>query len=128
MKKTIIIPFFILLLASCGNNNEQKENNAPGGTTAEKQKDPNVEKGLELYAKSDCSSCHKVDQPFTGPSLTDIAAKYPNNQSTIDSLAGKIIKGGMGNWGTIPMTAHPSLSEEDAKLMVQYILSLKNNL
>jgi cytochrome c len=40
-------------------------------------------------------------------------------------LAGKILKGGSGNWGAIPMTAHATLSQADAELMVKYIMSLK---
>jgi cytochrome c len=40
-------------------------------------------------------------------------------------LAATIIKGGSGVWGTVPMTAHPTLSEEDARQMVKYILLLK---
>ncbi|MDQ3682374.1 MAG: cytochrome c class I, partial [Bacteroidota bacterium] len=30
-----------------------------------------------------------------------------------------------GNWGSIPMTPHPDISEADAKTMMKYILSLK---
>jgi cytochrome c len=54
-----------------------------------------------------------------------VAAKYPKNDAVIDSLSDKIIKGGSGNWGTIPMIAHPALSKDDAKAMVNYVLSLK---
>jgi cytochrome c len=40
-------------------------------------------------------------------------------------LASKIIKGGSGVWGAIPMTPHPQISEDDAKQMVKYVLLLK---
>ncbi len=40
-------------------------------------------------------------------------------------LTGKVIKGGAGNWGQIPMTPHPQLSKKDVSEMVRYILSLK---
>jgi len=40
-------------------------------------------------------------------------------------LANKVIKGGSGKWGDVPMTPHPQLSMDDAKEMVKYVLSLK---
>jgi cytochrome c len=65
---------------------------------------------------------------MTGPSYRDIATKYagaPND--VITALANTIIKGGSGNWGNVPMTPHPSLSQDDAEAMVRYILELNNN-
>ena len=41
-------------------------------------------------------------------------------------LAGKIIKGGTGVWGQVPMLPHDGLPQEDAEAMVKYVLSLKN--
>ncbi|MFM8711069.1 MAG: c-type cytochrome [Sphingomonadales bacterium] len=85
------------------------------------------QKGLSLVAKSDCLTCHKIDEPMTGPSYSAIAEKYagaPND--AITALAGTIIKGGSGNWGNVPMTPHPSLSQDDAETMVRYILELNN--
>ena len=80
---------------------------------------------MELIAKSDCLTCHKVGEKLIGPSYKDVAAKYESNDENIAMLAGKIIKGGQGVWGQIPMTAHQQLSEADAKQMVKYILLLK---
>src|SRR5690606_9021649 len=84
--------------------------------------DPAV-RGLALIEGSDCLSCHKVDTKLIGPSYQEVAAKY--TEADIDKLAQKILDGGKGVWGDIPMTAHPGLSNEDAKQMVKYILSLK---
>lgn len=81
--------------------------------------------GEELINKSDCLTCHKVDVKLLGPAYQEVAAKYPATDANIEMLAGKIINGGAGNWGDIPMAAHPSISENDAKEMVKYILSLK---
>lgn len=81
--------------------------------------------GERLIAKSDCVGCHKLDKKMIGPSYVEIAKKYPNNEKNVNYLAGKIIKGGSGVWGTMPMSAHSSLKKEDAKLMAQYILGLK---
>lgn len=84
-----------------------------------------VSNGEKLIAKSDCIGCHKLDKKLIGPSYLDIAKKYPLNDKNIAYLTGKIIKGGSGVWGTLPMSAHASLKKEDAKSMAQYILSLK---
>jgi cytochrome c len=82
-------------------------------------------KGEELIKKSDCLTCHKVDVKLIGPAYQEVAAKYPATDANIEMLAGKIIKGGGGVWGDIPMPPHPALSTDDAKEMVRYILSLK---
>ncbi|RNI31651.1 c-type cytochrome [Rufibacter latericius] len=83
------------------------------------------ENGAKLIAQSDCTGCHKIDQKLVGPAYEAVAEKYENNDKDTDYLAGKIIQGGKGVWGEIPMTPHPNLSQEDAKQMAQYILSLK---
>lgn len=84
-----------------------------------------VKKGEVLISKSDCLACHKLQDRLVGPSYKEVANKYPNNDATISQLAGKIKKGGSGVWGAIPMSPHPTLSDDDAKAMVKYILSLK---
>jgi cytochrome c len=61
-----------------------------------------------------------------GPAYSDVAAKYPSAaDTTVNRLVHKIIEGGSGVWGTVPMTPHPALSEGDVKEMVTYILTLK---
>ena len=126
MKKTIVLFSFLAFIASCGNNNTgDKSADAKTEEAAPKAEDPEVEKGLNLVAKSDCLTCHQVETASTGPAYTAVAAKYPANDAVIDSLSEKIIKGGLGNWGTVPMTPHPSISKDDAKAMVKYVLSLK---
>lgn len=84
-----------------------------------------ISEGEKLIAKLDCIGCHKKDQKLVGPSYSDIAKKYPNNDKTITDLSAKIIKGGSGVWGAIPMAAHPNLKKDEAKSIAKYILSLK---
>ncbi len=79
--------------------------------------------GKQLIAGMDCLTCHKEDAKLVGPSYQDVAAKY--TEADIDMLADKIINGGKGNWGEIPMTPHAGMSKENAKKMVEYILTLK---
>lgn len=81
------------------------------------------DEGKALVEGADCLSCHKVDSKLVGPSYQDVAAKYTD--ADIDHLSQKIIDGGKGVWGDIPMTPHAGLSKENAQKMVKYILSLK---
>lgn len=130
--------FLLMLLVACGNGtgneaaapaaenemNEAKE--SPESSANDVSKDPVYKKGLGLIAKSDCLTCHKVDEKLVGPSYREVAEKYagaPND--VVTALAEKIIKGGVGNWGNVPMLPHPAISQEDAETMVRYILLLK---
>jgi cytochrome c len=88
-------------------------------------------KGLELIGASDCTTCHRLHKEAAGasigPSYSEVAVKYsPAADTTVDRLVHKIITGGSGVWGTVPMTPHPALTPADVKEMVTYILSLKN--
>jgi cytochrome c len=40
-------------------------------------------------------------------------------------LQDKVKKGGVGNWGQVPMPPNPAVPEADIKTMVTYILNLK---
>jgi cytochrome c len=123
----LIIFTLIVIIASCGNNENKTTDKATNTeqATADVPADPEAEKGLALVAKSDCFTCHQVMDNATGPAYQAIAERYKDKPGSVDSLAQKVIKGGAGNWGTVPMTAHPTVSEEDAKTMVKYVLSLK---
>ena len=85
----------------------------------------NIKNGEVLISKSDCFACHKVQDKVLGPSYKDIANKYPKNKANIDYLVNKVKVGGSGVWGAIPMSPHPNLSDDDARDMILYILSLK---
>ncbi|HCN84777.1 MAG TPA: cytochrome C [Sphingobacteriaceae bacterium] len=85
----------------------------------------NSQKGEVLIAYSDCYTCHKEDEKLVGPAFKDIAKRYPVQQRFIDMLAYKVVSGGYGAWGNTAMSDHSTVSHEDAKLMVSYILSLR---
>ncbi|HEY0054862.1 MAG TPA: c-type cytochrome [Pedobacter sp.] len=82
------------------------------------------QKGAKLIAGSDCLACHKEKDKLVGPAYVEVAKKYKDTEADINYLAGKVIKGGAGVWGQVPMSPHPALSESDAREMVKYILSL----
>ena len=80
----------------------------------------------EALAKAkNCLACHAVDKKVLGPSYKDIAAKYAGQKDAADKLAAKIIKGGVGAWGQIPMPANAQVNEAESKKLVAWILSLK---
>lgn len=79
--------------------------------------------GQTMIETSDCLSCHSISERMIGPSYQEIAAKY--SEKDIEILASKIIEGGSGNWGSVPMQPHPQFSKDDAKKMVEYILKQK---
>jgi len=82
--------------------------------------------GEEKIANSDCLSCHYKDRLVIGPAFLDIAAEYENNEENVAMLVDKVINGGAGVWGEVMMPPHATLSEDDARDMVEYILSLGN--
>lgn len=79
----------------------------------------------DLAQAKGCVACHAVDKKVVGPSFKEIAAKYASDKTAADKLAQKIIKGGSGVWGPVPMPANPQLSEADAKKLSSWVLSLK---
>lgn len=133
MKRIFITCVVMASLMAC-NSNSGGSNDKPAETTDEKKSaetpitdNPDYAAGLDLIAKSDCLTCHRVDEKLTGPSYRDVANKYaPDGASAVPKLAEKIMKGGSGVWGPVPMTGHPTISEVDAEAMVKYILLLKN--
>lgn len=146
MKKVLVTLSLFTALVACNssdsnqnsnsetaNTNANAEGGAAQGEAAQKtgtepavvdlSSNPDYQAGLALEAKSDCATCHKLDEKLVGPAFREIAARY--TEKDVDMLAEKVIQGGSGNWGQVPMTPHPQLSKEDAKTIVKYILLLK---
>ena len=130
MKWILITSIAFAALVSCNSNDSSKpteevKEEKPATETSISD-NPDYQAGLALIAKSDCLTCHKVDEPLTGPSYRDVANKYASQApGIIPQLADKIIKGGTGVWGQVPMLPHPTISQADAEAMVKYILLLK---
>ena len=78
----------------------------------------------DLAQKKNCMACHAADKKLVGPSYKDVAAKYSGQKDAADKLAQKIMKGGSGVWGAIPMPANPQVSEAEAKQLALWVLSL----
>ena len=138
--KSLRVNFALLALAgltfACGGGEKSAETSAEATASAEAapvevsledkyKDDPVYIKGLEKVKGSDCTGCHQVERKLIGPAYAEVAAKYENTEENVAMLAQKVIAGGVGVWGEIPMSAHVGLSEEDAKDMVRYILLLR---
>ena len=80
---------------------------------------------LALATSKNCMACHAVDKKLVGPAYKDVAAKYAGQKDAVDKLAQKVLKGGSGNWGAVPMPANPQVTEAEAKQLVQWVLTLK---
>jgi cytochrome c len=78
-----------------------------------------------LLKKHACTACHSVDKKIVGPAYKDVAAKYKADAKAAAMLQDKVKKGGVGNWGQVPMPPNPAVPEADIKTMVTYILNLK---
>ncbi|MDA0753054.1 MAG: PKD domain-containing protein, partial [Verrucomicrobia bacterium] len=80
-----------------------------------------------IIAKANCRSCHLVDAKLVGPAFKEIAAKYKDDENALDDLAGKVVGGGRGVWGEVPMPPNALLTEDEAKQILKYVLSLADD-
>lgn len=80
---------------------------------------------LDLAKAKNCMACHAVDTKLVGPSYKDVAAKYAGQKDAAAKLADKIIKGGSGVWGAIPMPANAQVNEAEAKKLAAWVLTVK---
>ncbi len=78
-----------------------------------------------LATAKNCMACHATDKKLVGPSYKDVAAKYAGQKDAVDKLAAKIIKGGSGVWGPVPMPANAQVNDADAKKLAAWIMTIK---
>ena len=128
MKNVFVFAAIAMLAVSCSKKevNPNAESNVMLEEPVAKKVDTAAagkHEGLVLIEGADCLTCHKVDSKLVGPSYQEVADKYTT--ADVDMLADKIIAGGVGVWGQIPMTPHAGMSKDNAKKMVEYILTLK---
>ncbi len=84
-----------------------------------------VQADEELAKKHACLACHQVENKVVGPSYKDVANKYKGaDEAKVNELAGKILKGGAGVWGPVPMPPNVNLKQEEAVILVNWILAM----
>lgn len=79
----------------------------------------------DLAQKKNCMACHAVDKKVIGPAYKEVAAKYAGQKDAADKLAQKIMKGGSGVWGAVPMPANPQVNDAESKTLAAWVLSAK---
>ncbi|MCH9638892.1 MAG: c-type cytochrome [Betaproteobacteria bacterium] len=84
----------------------------------------NAQADAELATSSGCLNCHQVEVKTVGPALKTIAEKYAGQDDASDYLAGQIKNGSNGVWGPIPMPPNAAVSDDNAKVLADFILSL----
>lgn len=78
--------------------------------------------GLTLIKTSDCFNCHAIKNKGQGPPFAEIAKRYPDNPTTIETLAMRVINGNTGIWGNAAMPPHAGITEQQARHIIQWIL------
>ena len=78
-----------------------------------------------LATAKNCMACHAVDKKLVGPAYKEVAAKYAGQKDAVDKLAAKIMKGGSGVWGPVPMPANAQVNDAEAKKLAAWVLSQK---
>ena len=79
----------------------------------------------DLATKKACMACHAVDKKVVGPAFKDVAAKYAGQKDAVAKLSDKVVKGGAGVWGPVPMPANTGVTPDEAKTLVTWVLGLK---
>ncbi len=118
-----------------GTSDSSSESSSSGSTPApaassqsleDKYKDdPVFVAGSAKAKEAGCTACHMVERKIVGPSYADVAAKYENTEENVAMLTSRVIKGNVGEWGEVPMPAHPHLENDDVETIVKYVLLLK---
>jgi cytochrome c len=77
-----------------------------------------------LAQKHACTACHALDKKLVGPAYKDVAAKYKGNKDAEKLLAAKVLDGGSGVWGTIPMPPNKGkLKDDEVKTLIKWVLA-----
>ena len=81
----------------------------------------------EALAKArNCMACHAMDKRLVGSSYKDVARKYaPDVGAAVDKLVQKVLKGGSGVWGVVPMPPNAGVNDAEARKLVAWILTLE---
>ncbi|AXA92246.1 c-type cytochrome [Massilia sp. YMA4] len=78
----------------------------------------------ELAKSKNCMACHATATKLVGPAYKDVAAKYKGQKDAEDKLVQKVMKGGAGVWGPVPMPPN-AVSDAEAHTLVKWILAQK---
>ncbi len=77
----------------------------------------------DLARSKNCVACHHIERKMIGPAYKAVAERYGKDEAAIKVLSEKVVKGGGGVWGPMPMPPQPGVSPEEAETLVKWILS-----
>jgi len=78
-----------------------------------------------LATSKGCMACHQVEAKVVGPSYKEVAAKYKGDAAAEDMLVNKVLEGGVGTWGQVPMIPNKATtSPEEARTLVKWVLAM----
>lgn len=73
-----------------------------------------------------CIECHERSEMRIGPPYDAIALRYAGADARArEILARKIIHGGAGNWGVVPMVPNPQVGLDPSRAIVDWIIGLE---
>ncbi len=77
-----------------------------------------------LAKKHACTACHALDKKLVGPAYKDVAAKYKGNKDAQNLLVKKVLDGGSGVWGAIPMPPNKGkVKDDEVRTLVKWVLA-----
>jgi cytochrome c len=80
-----------------------------------------------LVIEKRCNACHEMNAASLGPPWQAITARHAARKDVMrDVLATRIVHGGGGNWGNVPMVPNQRVSLGEAQRMAAWILSLSS--
>ena len=79
-----------------------------------------------ILQKNACLACHGMDSKLVGPSFRAVANRYKDQSDAVNTLSVKIMSGGQGAWGAIPMPAQ-ALKADESRLLAQWLFQLPGN-
>jgi cytochrome c len=79
----------------------------------------------QLLKDKACLACHALDKKLVGPAYKEVAAKYKTRKDAEAYLSKKIREGSTGLWGAVPMPPNATVSEEDARTLAKFVMTVK---
>ena len=70
-----------------------------------------------------CFSCHGMVHKQVGPGFAQVAERYRRDPAMPAQLAAKIRSGSVGAWGRVIMPRQAKVTEADAQMLAQWVLS-----
>jgi cytochrome c len=76
-----------------------------------------------LITQKRCDACHDLTATRIGPPYVAIALRHrADKDNMVEVLARKIVLGGGGNWGVVPMVPNEHVTLDEARAIAKWIL------